>query len=96
MGDLPEADDTGECCSFKSKTEFDRKMHIPGLCIIHIGSTYKTCPKLEKFDDVKTISQKRLKYATWMKKLRKPFYQDYLEKGGEESYKIWYKTRWTL
>ena len=96
LGDLPGANQSGDCCSFRRKTEFDRKMHIPGRCIIHIGSTYKTCPNLEKFDDVKIVPQAGHHYATWMQKLGRLFFEDYLEKGGEESFKIWYRTRWRL
>ena len=86
---------TGECCSFRRKREFDRKIHIHGSCILHIGSTYKTCPKLEKFDGVKIISQTGHTHEGWMKKLGKSFYRAYCEEhGGQESFKSWFKSRW--
>ena len=74
--------------------EFEREIHIIGSCIIHIGSTYGTCPKLEKFDDVQIIPQTGLSYVAWMKKLEKPFYKDYREYGGQETFKRWLRTRW--
>ena len=95
MGDLQGADDSSQCCSFKKKTEFDRKMHIPGSCVIHIGSTYQTCPQLRKFSDVKIRAQAGLSLAAWTRKLRRPFYQDYLQKGGEEGFKSWLRSRWS-
>ena len=95
LGDLPGWDkNTGECCSYRRNRKFDRKMHIFGSCIIHIGSTYRTCPKLEKFDAVKTISQVGVSYEAWMKRLGKRFYKDYREKGGQEKFKRWFKSRW--
>ena len=94
LGDQPETDSDGQCCSFKKKTEFDRSMHIPGYCIINIGSIYKSCPKLKKFDDVEINSQRVHGYPAWIRKLRRPFYKDYLEKGGEERFKSWVRTRW--
>ena len=96
LADLSGADSDGNRCLFRRKTEFDRKMHIPGSCILHIGSTWKTCPKLEKFDGVKTPSQRGTSFVSWMKKLEKPFYKAYLEKGGEETFKRWRRTRWRL
>ena len=97
MGDLPGRDEhTGECCSLRRTRKFDRKMHIPGRCVVDIGSTFTTCPKLEKFDGVQIISQEGLSHDTWMKKLGKRFYKAYREQGGQERLKKFLRSRWSL
>jgi len=91
-------EDSGDCCSLTNhKTRLDdRKMHRTGLCIIHVGSLYKNCPKIQTFDGVEIgqISQRKLTFPKWNSKLRKIFYEDYTKKGGGKDFPSWSKSRW--
>ena len=89
-------DSNGDCCSFNKSKLDDRKIHRTGLCIIHMGSLYSNCPKIEIFDGINLgkNSQENLNFRQWNTKLRKLFYEDYVKKGGTKEFKGWKSSRW--
>ena len=59
-----------------------------------MASTYRNCPKLEKFGGVEVVSQDGLTFPNWNKKLKPLFHQNYVEQGGAEDLKTWASNRW--
>merc|ERR1712240_592416 len=82
------------CTYWKSKFD-DRNMHRAGLCFLNIGTLYQNCPKVEKYMgvDVGSVSQDLL-FNKWNSKIKKKFYQLYIDEGGDKEFKVWSKTRW--
>ena len=90
----------GDCCSYyKSKVD-DRKMHRTGLCVVHIGSVFDNCPKLQKFMgiDLDSIKGKKAKeemtFNKWNFRMKRLFFDHYTKEGGTKEFKAWTKSRW--
>ena len=94
--DLPGAGPNGNCCSYPKSKFDDRKSHRFGLCLVHIGSLYRTCPNIQIYDgiDIGKVSQEKNTFPKWNAKVKKLFYDDYVKNGGEEGMKSWGKDRW--
>jgi len=82
------------CTYWKSKAD-DRSLHRVGLCAVNIGALYENCPKIVKFMGVEvgSISQDMI-FNKWNSRIKKKFYQLYLDQGGTKEFKAWSKTRW--
>jgi len=82
------------CTYWKSKTD-DKSLHRAGLCAVNIGTLYENCPKIVKFMGVEvgSISQDMI-FSKWNSRIKKKFYQYYLNQGGSKEFKAWSKTRW--
>ena len=82
------------CTYWRSKTD-DRSLHRAGLCAVNIGALYENCPKMVKFMglEVGSISQDMI-FSKWNSRIKKKFYQHYLNQGGSKEFKAWSKTRW--
>merc|ERR1711970_966295 len=83
------------CCTYwKSKTD-DRSLHRAGLCAVNIGVLYENCPKIVKFMGVEVGSDSQdMIFNKWNSRIKKKFYQMYLDQGGTKELKAWSKTRW--
>ena len=82
------------CTYWRSKTD-DRGLHRAGLCAVNIGTLYENCPKIVKFMGVEvgSISQDII-FSKWNSRIKKKFYQHYLNEGGFKEFEAWSKTRW--
>eukprot|EP00092_Neocalanus_flemingeri_P016609 GFUD01017970.1.p1 GENE.GFUD01017970.1~~GFUD01017970.1.p1 ORF type:complete len:455 (-),score=89.61 GFUD01017970.1:131-1495(-) len=82
------------CTYWKSKSD-DRGLHRAGLCCVNFGAVYDNCPNLERFMGVEVgmVSHKQT-FNKWNIRMKKRFYDDYLQQGGSKEMKAWAKTRW--
>eukprot|EP00092_Neocalanus_flemingeri_P007518 GFUD01008115.1.p1 GENE.GFUD01008115.1~~GFUD01008115.1.p1 ORF type:complete len:290 (+),score=67.94 GFUD01008115.1:3-872(+) len=82
------------CNYWKSRID-DRSLHRAGLCCVNIGSVYENCPNLERFMGVEigSVSHKQ-SFNKWNTRVKKRFYDHYLQQGGYKEMKAWAKTRW--
>jgi len=82
------------CTFWKSKTD-DRQLHRAGLCCVNVGAVYENCPRVEKFMGVEVgmVSHKQT-FTKWNTRMKKRFYEHYLDQGGSKEMKDWAKTRW--
>ena len=82
------------CTYWKSKAD-DRQLHRAGLCCVNVGAVYENCPSVERFTgvDVGMVSHKQT-FTKWNTRMKKRFYEDYLDQGGLKEMKDWAKTRW--
>eukprot|EP00092_Neocalanus_flemingeri_P008963 GFUD01009644.1.p1 GENE.GFUD01009644.1~~GFUD01009644.1.p1 ORF type:complete len:460 (+),score=96.16 GFUD01009644.1:81-1460(+) len=82
------------CTYWKSRID-DRGLHRAGLCCVNIGAVYENCPNLERFMGVEVgmVSHKQT-FNKWNIRMKKRFYDDYLQQGGSKEMKAWAKTRW--
>ena len=82
------------CTYWKSKVD-DRSLHRAGLCCVNIGAVYEKCPSVERFMGVEvgTVSHKQT-FTKWNTRIKKRFYEYYLQQGGSKELKAWAKTRW--
>lgn len=93
---MTKPDYNGVCCTYQKSKSGDRKIHRLGLCIIHLGSLYGNCPRLERFGGIEIgkISQEKLSFPKWNAKVKKLFHEDYVKAGGEKELKSWSSSRW--
>eukprot|EP00092_Neocalanus_flemingeri_P015690 GFUD01016984.1.p1 GENE.GFUD01016984.1~~GFUD01016984.1.p1 ORF type:complete len:457 (-),score=113.51 GFUD01016984.1:76-1446(-) len=82
------------CNYWKSRSD-DRGLHRDGLCCVHIGSVYENCPNLERFMGVEigSVSHNQ-SFNKWNTRIKKRFFDHYLQQGGSKEMKAWAKTRW--
>eukprot|EP00092_Neocalanus_flemingeri_P044018 GFUD01048671.1.p1 GENE.GFUD01048671.1~~GFUD01048671.1.p1 ORF type:complete len:348 (-),score=80.29 GFUD01048671.1:135-1178(-) len=81
------------CTYWKSRID-DRGLHRAGLCCVNIGAVYENCPNLERFMGVEVGTVRRWTFNKWNIRMKKKFYDDYLQQGGAKEMKAWAKTRW--
>ena len=41
-----------DCCTYQGSRMDDRKIHRDGMCIIHLGTLFARCPRLQNFNGV--------------------------------------------
>ena len=41
-----------DCCSYQGSKMDDRRIHRTGLCIIHLATLFRNCPRLENFNGI--------------------------------------------
>ena len=41
-----------DCCTYQGSKMDDRMLHRAGLCIIHLGTLFARCPRLQNFNGV--------------------------------------------
>ena len=82
------------CTYWKSKLD-DRNLNRAGLCCVNIGAVYENCPKLERFTGVEvgSISHDQ-SFTKWNTRMKKKFYEYYLNQGGSMEMKPWANARW--
>jgi len=81
------------CTYWRSKVD-DRQLHRNGVCCVNIGTLFENCPKLEKFMGVDVGLITKDSFKKWNSGLKKKFYQNYLNQGGNKEFKLWAKSRW--
>jgi len=86
--------DSDHCTYWKSKTD-DRQLHRAGLCCVNVGAVFENCPNVERFMGVEVgmVSHKQT-FTKWNTRMKKRFYEHYLDQGGSKELKDWAKTRW--
>ena len=82
----------------------DRRIHRAGLCIIHLGTLFGRCPRLEKFNGINigkfpmpatpVRAPKDNSFSKWNGKVKPLFYDEYLYSGGRQEIKEWSRKRW--
>ena len=104
--EMSKAEGSGkDCCTYQGSPMSDRKIHRVGLCIIHLGTLYGRCPRLENFNGINIggfplippapSSTKGNHFSKWNKKMKHLFHEDYLWHGGRlEETKAWASKRW--
>ena len=93
-----------DCCSYLKSRLDDRDLHRSGLCIIHLGTLFGRCPRLENFNGINigrfpmpaspVRGPKDNSFSKWNGKVRPLFHNDYLRHGGRMEIKDWARKRW--
>ena len=87
-------DSLPDSCSHWMSKQGDRNLHRNGLCCVNLGATFEKCPNLETFMGLDVGSIPKVTFNKWSLVLKKMFYQDYINQGGNKDFKTWVKTRW--
>ena len=82
-------------CTYWKCKEDDKMLHRHGLCCVNVGAVFHNCPKVERFMGVEvgSISQNQ-GFDQWNEEVKKKFYQNYLDQGGDKKLNVWAKSRW--
>ena len=101
--DLVNSEGPQDCCSYQGSKMNDRKIHRAGLCIIHIGTLFGRCPRLNSFNGIKigkfpmtptSLPASKDSFTKWNRKVKLLFHKDYLLSGGHLDIKSWSRRRW--
>jgi len=81
-------------CNFFRSPVGDRGIHRSGVCCVSLASVFQRCPNIASFAGVKIghIGMDQT-FVKWNNRMKKLFHYDYLERGGEQDFKVWSKTR---
>jgi len=85
----------GYSCSYLKCKEDDRRLHRHGLCCVNVGAVFRNCPKVERFMgiDIGSVSQNQ-GFDQWNEEVKKKFYQNYRDQGGDMKFNGWVRARW--
>ena len=99
--DMSKAEDLSkDCCNYQGSKRDDRKIHRAGLCIIHLGTVFGHCPRLERFNGIcippvfSTPQRPGKQFSIWNAQVKQLIYEDYLLSGGEMERRVWSRKRW--
>jgi len=81
-------------CNFNRSPVGDRGIHRTGVCCVNLASVYQRCPNIVHFAGVKIghVGMNQT-FVKWNNRMKKLFHNDYLERGGEQDFKAWSKSR---
>jgi len=82
------------CCSYWKSKQDDRNLHRNGLCCVDFRDMFEMCPNLQMFMGLEVGSIPKTTFNKWNSAVKKKFYGNYLQQGGNKEFKDWTKTRW--